>query len=514
MALRLPGEAEVQDLLSGMELPRELLLGTASAGYQCEGGYNAPGAPRNNWAEWESRPGNERTGPGARFWENPERDLELAQAMGLNAHRLSIEWARVQPVFERQVLPQPPPWDDRALDRYVDILIASRERGLEPVVTLHHFTHPYWTGLDLWQSDAGVERFASYVAQLMPQVNERLLERGSPAIKWWITINEPNGLAPGSYLARWMPSGAPLDLRSPARFFTALDCLYAAHVRAYEAIHRWYEANGQPRPKVTINNFALDFYWNDRVFIDLLLSRSRGVAWGPALRADIHDRAQKYGQAVAGLIGHSRAIAPERWLAAGGVRTLGRRVFARDRFRRLRAALEACDYARPLDVIAVDYYDPTLANQLQLAAGAYEPWDWEAHPEGLYEVLLANAEDGLDVMVAENGMSVRRLPGTRGEPRADGVTRDAFIRAHLFHLLRAMKAGVRVCGYLHWSLTDNYEWGRFAPRFGIHAVDYSDPRRRRLPVDGAGVDAATTYGAIARALRARDKEALARALVG
>lgn len=514
MPLRLPSESEAAALLDGFTLPEEFLFGTATAGYQSEGGYNVAGGPRNNWAEWETRRGNERTGLAARFWDDAEQHLDLARGMGLNTHRLTLEWARLQPVLERQFLSEPPPLDFSALDRYVDILLASRERGLEPVVTLHHFTHPYWAGIDLWLTDEGVQRFVTWVGELVEAVNTRLLVRGSRPIRHWITVNEPNGFAPGSYLGKWMPSSTPLDLRSPGRVFSALDSLYAAHVHAYNVIHRWYEANRHERPKVTLNNFSLDFYWADRVFIDLVLSRSRGVKWGPALRDDLASRAQEYGKIVAPLVAHSREIAKDRWLAAVGARTLGARFFRRDRFPRLRDALADSDWDRPLDLIALDYYDAMVGTQVQLAGGAYEPWDWAIHPEGLYDILRANAVDGMDILIAENGMAVRQSPGGKAAPRGDGVTRDEFIRAHVYQVLRAMKDGVKVSGYLHWSLTDNYEWGRYSPRFGLHAVDYSHHRRPLSPVDAAGVDAATVFGDISRALLSGNHAALAKALAG
>lgn len=514
MSFRVPSTAAVRALVTGLELPAEFLVGCATAAYQCEGGYNFGDGPRNNWAEWESRPGNERTGPSTRFWAEPARDLDLAGSLGLNAHRLSLEWARLQPVNSRDVLHEPPPWDEAALDRYADVLAMCRARGLEPVVTLHHFTHPYWLGPDPWLSDAGVDLFVAYVEKVVPALNERLLARGLAPVRWWLTINEPNVLALASYLARWMPSGTPLDLRSPGRALHALDGLYAAHVRAYGAIHRWYESRGLPRPRVAFNNFALDFYGADRFFVDLVLARSRGISFGAPLARDLAERDRAFGDTLRDLVGHARARAPERWLMAQGLRRLGPRLFAPDRFPRLRAALEASDFARPLDVVALDYYDPTLANQLLVPAGGYEPWDWEAIPEGLHAILRANATDGLPLLIAENGMATRRPALGEGEGRHDGVSRDDFLRTHLFHTLRAMKEGVPVAGYLHWSLTDNYEWGRFSPRFGLFGVDYADESRRRLTTDASGVDAAGALSALARALVARDREALEAALVG
>jgi beta-glucosidase/6-phospho-beta-glucosidase/beta-galactosidase len=512
LAIALPDPTQVRDLLRDFPWPESFLIGTATAGYQCEGGYNVGDGPRNNWAEWESRPGNERTGAGARFWDFPDRDLELARGLGLNAHRLSIEWARLQPIAVRRVPHTPPPWDFQALDRYVEILVKSRQLGMEPIVTLHHFTHPYWVGHDLWLDDAGVDRFVKYVDELLPALTERLLARGQKPIRYWLTVNEPNTIAPGSYLGRLFPSDHELDLGSPARMVRALDGIYAGHVRAYNSVHRYYSQQKLDPPLVSVNNFALDFYEADRFFIDFMLAKSRGIPFGPALQRDVQQRAAAWSEMLKFLIGHSRRTSPERWLAAHGFRLLGPRLFTPDRLPRTRAAIEASDWARPLDYLCFDYYDATLANQLQLTTGAYEPWQWEAIPEGLYEVLRAYATDGLPVLIGENGLCVRRPIGDKPEPRPDGGNRADFIRAHLFHTLRALKDGVPVMGYLHWSLTDNYEWGRFSPRFGLFGVDYSSEERPRIPTDAAGVDAASVYQAIAQALLNRDGPALELAL--
>lgn len=514
MAVRQPTEDEVRSLLQDFPWPSELLVGCAAAAYQVEGGYNVGDGPRNNWAEWEVRPGNERTGAAARFWDQPDRDYRLAQSMGLNAHRLSIEWARVQPVYERRLLDEPPPFDERVIGRYAELLVKARAHGLEPVVTLHHFTHPYWLGQDPWLTDRGVPLFIAYVEHVVVGLNARLVERGQAPVRTWVTVNEPNALGPASYMSRWMPSGTQPDLRGPGRMLQALDRLYEAHVRAYGAIHRAYEQHGWAAPRVGFNNFVLDVYGPDRFFVDLMLSRSRGVTQPAALRRDLTDRARAYHEALAGVIGHSRKSAPERWLAAHGFRQLASQMFHPGRFPRLQKALAESDRARPLDYVGVDYYDPMTANQMRHTAGGYEPWEWEVYPEGLYDIVRANATDGLPVLVAENGMATRRTAGGKAEPRPDGLSRDEFLRASLFHVLRAMKDGAACLGYLHWSLTDNYEWGRYSPRFGIYGVDYADPQRRRLPVDASGVDAAGTFGALAKGLLAHDAEALGAALVG
>ena len=132
-----------------MALPDGFVFGVATAGFQVEGGYNGPGEPANNWARWEAGGRIEPSGNACDFWLHPEEALDRAAAMGCEAFRLSVEWARLEPDGGRL--------RRGALDRYAAILDACHDRGLEPVVTLHHFTHPAWLGEEFWLG-AGLAR--------------------------------------------------------------------------------------------------------------------------------------------------------------------------------------------------------------------------------------------------------------------------------------------------------------------------------------------------------------------
>ena len=93
-------ESEVSKSRSAIN--REFLWGVASSGYQCEGGYNGADQPHNNWADLEAKKRVMRTGMAVDFWNRYEEDFARCRAMGLNAFRLSIEWARVQPSVSRK----------------------------------------------------------------------------------------------------------------------------------------------------------------------------------------------------------------------------------------------------------------------------------------------------------------------------------------------------------------------------------------------------------------------------
>ncbi|WP_347256708.1 family 1 glycosylhydrolase [Actinomadura sp. RB99] len=148
------------------------------------------------------------------------------------------------------------------------------------------------------------------------------------------------------------------------------------------------------------------------------------------------------------------------------------------------------DVTDKLDFVGIDYYYG--ANAQNLTAGyalTGEFWKIDPEPEGLYYVLKSYQRrlPKLPVYVVENGMST-----DNGKPRADGYTRSEHLRDHIYWVQRAMADGVKVMGYNYWSLTDNYEWGSFEPRFGLYTVNaLTDPSLARRPTD-----AVATYRSI------------------
>jgi len=107
--------------------------------------------------------------------------------------------------------------------------------------------------------------------------------------------------------------------------------------------------------------------------------------------------------------------------------------------------------------------------------------------------------------VLEHGIGTRPAPH-RGRHRPDGLDRARAIGEAVKSLDECLTRGLDIAGYFHWSLIDNYEWGSFSPRFGLHAIDHADDARR-LPTDATGVDAAGAYRAAVRARRRPLREA-------
>jgi beta-glucosidase/6-phospho-beta-glucosidase/beta-galactosidase len=489
-------------------LPEPFLLGVATAAFQVEGGINGPGEPANNWAGYERAGRGERSGEANRFFRSPEILLERARAIGCNAFRLGLEWARLEPRENER--------DPRALLRYCDLLEACRARGLTPVVTLHHFTHPAWLGEAAWLPPEGeptARRFAMHAAWLVEAVGLELERRGGRPLELLITLNEINVLAIMSTVLGVFPPGERAAFQHAAEM---LDALALAHVLAYDAIHDLYLRRGWQRPQVTTNNFCFGLYELDRMILDLFTARTRGVAPGRLPASLLHRRARWYAE----LEGAPRARAASGRGLTGAFAPLVGQLLG-ERLPRCRRAIEASPRAEKLDAIALDYYDPFPEAALQLPGRKTglgrswlplsELWETPVNPEGFGWFLRAAGDYGLPVLVAENGLASARRGETRA-PRADGWTRGRYLRANLAALFQALAGGVPIMGYLHWSLADNYEWGSTVPRFGLHGYDHE--RGVLEESDSLGEPAAAVYREIIAALRGGDPAERRRVLLG
>jgi beta-glucosidase/6-phospho-beta-glucosidase/beta-galactosidase len=127
-------------------------------------------------------------------------------------------------------------------------------------------------------------------------------------------------------------------------------------------------------------------------------------------------------------------------------------------------------------------------------------WEDPPRPRSFQAFVRAATDHGPPVWILENGLCNRVKDG-RSFPRTDGWTRTRYLQEHLPLVAELSAAGVPVQAYVHWSLYDNYEWGSYEPRFGIHGVDRTGARPRRLAGDSMGGDSAGTYARLVAELR-------------
>ncbi|MBF6347804.1 glycoside hydrolase family 1 protein [Nocardia flavorosea] len=144
-----------------------------------------------------------------------------------------------------------------------------------------------------------------------------------------------------------------------------------------------------------------------------------------------------------------------------------------------------------LDYIGIDYYYGFSPHSLLTQfPDPGKLWTLSLQAEGIYYALdhYARRFPGKPLYIVENGM-----PTENGRPRADGYPRADLLRDTVYWLQRAAADGMNLMGYNYWSLTDNYEWGSYTPRFGLYTVDVrTDPALTRRPTDAVAAYTAIT----------------------
>jgi hypothetical protein len=128
------------------------------------------------------------------------------------------------------------------------------------------------------------------------------------------------------------------------------------------------------------------------------------------------------------------------------------------------------------------------------------PWKDPPRPRSFRAFVRAATDHGLPVWILENGLCNRVKDGV-SFPRGDGWTRTRYLQEHVPLVAELTASGAPVELYVHWSLYDNYEWGSYEPRFGIHGIDRIGARPQRMAVDSMGGDSAATYAGLVRDLR-------------
>lgn len=158
-----------------MHFAKDFLFGAATAAHQVEGNN----IHSDSWAQehMEHSSYNEPSGNAVDHYHRYEKDIHLLAGAGLNAYRFSIEWARIEPEEGR--------FDAGEIEHYRRVIRCCKANGVEPIVTLHHFTSPKWLiSKGGWEAETTPADFARYVRYVM--------ERLGNEMNYVCTINEAN----------------------------------------------------------------------------------------------------------------------------------------------------------------------------------------------------------------------------------------------------------------------------------------------------------------------------------
>jgi len=403
-----------------MRFPKGFLIGASTAAHQVEGNN----IHSDYWAQ-ERMPHSSFTEPSGiacDHYNRYEEDIRLMAQAGLNAYRFSIEWARVEPEEGR--------FDEGEIEHYRRVIRCCRQNGIEPLVTLMHFTSPVWLiQKGGWEAESTVEYFRRYAAYVTEKLGEEL--------HYVCTINEANmGLQLAAIAKRFQLMARQAQKAEGAvqvgmNFQKMMENMkYAAQENA--------AVFGTPQPQIFVSSRTPEG--------DALVSRAHQAAKAaikaihPEIQVGItlslHDL-----QALPG----GEAYAEKAW---------------EEEFRHYLPFILGDDF------LGVQNYTRTQygpQGQLPAPEGAeLTQMDYEFYPEALEHVIRKVRENfSGDLIVTENGVAT-----------ADDARRVAFIRRALQGVENCVADGIPVKGYCHWSLMDNFEWQKgYAMTFGLIAVD-------------------------------------------
>lgn len=411
-----------KELMKPITLPKSLLLGSATAATQIEGGD-----PNNNWYHWglKGKIANSASSITASgHYEKYGTDIALMKKMNHEIYRMSIEWSRIEPNENA--------WSEEGMAHYQDEIRRLINAGIKPLVTLHHFSHPQWfEEKGAWTSRESVTYFLRFVSKVIDGIGDMVSE--------YCTINEPNVFVNDTYIDGKYPPGKKDDVIS---YFKATKNLIMAHLKTYRLIHKIRISMGHQDTKV---GFAHH----------LALFEVAGDSWLTKFSKKWVDYSfhQLF---LSGMVkGHLR-------FPIGRGFPLGKGIF--------------CDF------IGVNYYSRHVINPSnniatffgdigvddQLTNSQKNDLGWEIYPEGLYKVIKPIYETyKLPIYITENGIA-----------DATDQKRSRFIYEHLLQVKRLIDDGVNVQRYYHWSLMDNLEWNDgYRPRFGLIEIDYNSLER-------------------------------------
>ncbi len=322
-----------------IKFPKDFLWGAATSSYQVEGNN-----VHADWWPWEKKAGHENSGQACRHYELYEQDFDLVKSLNHNAHRLSIEWSRIEPE-EGNFL-------QKELKHYLDVILALRARQIEPMVTLHHFTNPNWFSVSGgWADKRSVKRFIRYCEQVV-----RVL---APHVHYWVTINEPTIYFSHAYMFGWWPPQAKSYLQAKA----VHDNFVSAHIHAYRRIKEIYKELNIAPPSIGIAQHMQAM-----------------VPCSPALK------------------NRCAAYLRDKWFNFEILDTLQQKktmdFVGLNYYSRQLIDLKKWGIGNMIWDVCKDNHDPVQKNSL----------GWDIYPEGLLKVLLKLKRYNLPVFITENGI--------------------------------------------------------------------------------------------------------------
>ncbi len=402
--------------------PKDFIWGTATAAHQIEGNNE-----NTNWGEWEKDTTHIKDKSNAKIavdgWNRAKDDIKLMKDLGVNSYRFSLAWNKIEPENDK--------FDETSLRHYDDLINDLKANNIEPMITLHHFTHPQWfEQLGAFEREENIKHFVEFSKLVFARYHDR--------VKFWVTLNEPNVFVTSAYFNTVFPPGKS-DSKLGAE---VLKNMLKAHVEIYRALKPSEDGTQNVQIGLATSIFQFEPYrrWH---LGDWAIARISSNTFNESVLGFFRTGTMNFYAPFDVNLSYTDSEAPNT-----------------------------------VDFIGVNYYshyaykfdfDFKKATQ-SLAVEGEEMTDmpYTIYTEGIYRAIRDVSTLKKPIIITENGIS-----DSKDSRRAN------YIKQSLYSISKAIKDGYDVRGYYYWSLMDNFEWAEgYTQKFGLYEVDLQTQERK------------------------------------
>ena len=407
-----------------IEFPKDFFFGTAYSDFQTTGISET-----SDWYDYvqKMKPPQVSPGVGNDFFNRYKEDFDLAGQIGIQVHRMSLEWSRFEPEEGK--------WDMDMVKKYKTIFAYMQKQGVEPMICLNHFPLPKWfADKGGWENPKASEYYGRYAEFIAKNLGVPL------KIKWWLTFNEPQFVISIPYAKGGWPPFKQIndfkDIAGTQRLLFVASHVMDGHRLAYRAIHRVMDKHLKTKSMVGFASAVGAFYPND-----------------PDSPLD---------QFAYNVFNSTNTLLLDYMIGNTDRDFIGLNYYGRTRLKmHVSVWKNMIPWLTEEKPVAIEW-DPDK----QLQGGRPK----EFYPKALYEMIMKFKNMGLPIIITENGLS----------DDADNF-REEFIVIHLKAVHDAIRDGANIIGYQYWALADTWEPGDASfSQMGLIKIDRDNNLERSL----------------------------------
>jgi len=452
------------------KFPKGFMWGTATASYQVEGAHDVDGRGPSIWDVFSHTPGKIIDGTNGDHaddhYHRVEEDVKLMVDLGVKVFRFSISWSRILPTGELPVNPAGIAY----YNKLIDTLLAN---GIEPFITLYHWDLPQALEARYggWLNSSSADWFALYAEITFQAYGDR--------VKYWLTFNEPHSFTVSGYHTGFHAPGrcsnrllCPEGNSSTEPYIVAHNVL-RSHAKAVEIFRKKYSSHDS---KIGI---TLDSPWLEPLNPESELDKEATeralifhLGWyaDPVYFGDYPEvMKERVGKRLPSFTEEEKILLKGSSDFFGLNHYWSNYAFHTDN-------PEGEGYFKDRGC----YLTPEKDGEL-IGPKADSGWFFVV-PRGMRGILnwVWKRYNNPDIYITENGVDVPNESLLPLQEALNDTFRVNFYRDYLSELEKAIvEDGVKVLGYMAWSLLDNFEWADgYEKRFGLYYVDYKDNMKR------------------------------------